>query len=488
MLPQLRELERRYADRLVVIGVHSAKFPEEQATEAVRQAVRRHGIRHPVVNDAAFQIWQAYACRAWPTLMFIDPRGKVIGRHEGEFEAGQLARVIEAMLAEFEANGWLSPEPLELGDAGPAAQMAPAEAGPLAFPGKVLADRRGRGHVTIADSNHHRLVIMGLAVMDGAVHHVVGGPDPGLQDSLPAEARFNWPQGMAIDERTGVLYVADTENHCIRRVSPADGRVTTIAGTGRQARELVQGGEAREVDLSSPWDLALLPDPTAGPPLEPGSHEDPHDDRGVLFIAMAGLHQLWALDLARGIIGPYAGSGREALVDGPREAACFAQPSGLSLDLVHRRLFVADSETSALRVIELDTGQVATLIGAGLFEFGDIDGPAETARLQHPLGVCYWHDDPRGPSVLIADTYNHKIKRYDLLFREVRTLVGAGAPAGYEDGPAEQARFSEPGGLSLAGNQLFVADTNNHRVRVVNLQTLDTGTLAIDESRRAHGS
>ncbi len=490
----MRELEVRYADSLVVIGVHSAKFPQEQSTEAVRQAVRRHAIRHPVVNDRDFRIWREYACRAWPTLMFIDPRGKVIGRHEGEAEAEQLARVIDAMLEEYTTSGWLRRGAMDFGQVGGAAQAAPA--GALAYPGKVLVDGRGRGHITIADSNHHRLVVMGLQVMDGAVHHIVGGgesgAEPGLVDGLPGEARFNWPQGMAIDPRSGVIYVADTENHVVRRVSPDGGRVTTIAGTGRQGRRLGGGGAALETPLSSPWDLAFLPHPQAGPPLEAGSHQDDHDDRGLLFIAMAGWHQIWALDLEQGVVAPFAGTGAEALVDGPRLEACFAQPSGLSLDAGGTRLFVADSETSAIRVVDLPGGETSTLLGAGLFEFGDVDGPASFARLQHPLGVCSWPDDPRGPSVLIADTYNHRIKRFDLQAREVQTLFGAGAPGGFADGPGKTARFSEPGGLAVARGTLFVADTNNHRLRVIDLgngtrgaEGGEVGTLEIELSRRA---
>jgi sugar lactone lactonase YvrE len=207
---------------------------------------------------------------------------------------------------------------------------------------------------------------------------------------------------------------------------------------------------------------------------------------------MAGTHQIWALDLARGLIAPFAGTGREALVDGPRETACFAQPSGLALGPQGHHLYVADSETSAVRRIDLTTGTVSTLLGAGLFTFGDVDGPLEGALLQHPLGLCVWADDPGGASLLVADTYNHRVKRIDLGnpgdpgSGEIRSLVGAGAPAGYEDGPGARARFSEPGGLSYARGRLFVADTNNHRVRVVDLATGTVGTLEIDLSRWAH--
>ena len=464
----------RYADSLTVIGVHSAKFPAERATEAVAQAVRRHSIHHPVVNDHEFKVWQAFACRAWPTLMFIDPLGKVIGRHEGEFEVSQVSPTIDAMLAEFAAAAQLEKRKLQFGATGTAAQAALA--GALAFPGKVAVETRGRGHLYIADSNHHRLVIMGLAVQDGAVHHIVGSGQAGFEDGPPEHARFNWPQGMAIDPRTGVVYIADTENHAIRRMSPDGGVVTTIAGTGKQARAFGRGGTALETPLSSPWDLAFLPDPAAGAATAAGGHEDPHDDRGLLFSAVAGTHQLWALDLANGTVAPFAGTGREALVDGPRDEACFAQPSGLALDSSGETLYVADSETSAIRAIDLATGHVSTLVGAGLFEFGDVDGDFEVARLQHPLGVAVWEDDHLRPSLLVADTYNHKIKRLDLTARRVTTI-----PAG---------ELSELGGLAIARGQLFVADTNHHRVRVLELGDLAAGearTLEVDEGRRAHG-
>jgi DNA-binding beta-propeller fold protein YncE len=201
---------------------------------------------------------------------------------------------------------------------------------------------------------------------------------------------------------------------------------------------------------------------------------------------VAGTHQIWVLDLARGTIAPYAGTGREALADGPRDRACFARPSGLSLDPTGARLFVADSASSAVRQIDLQTGEVTTLVGAGRSVCGDVDGPAGLARLRRPLGVCFWPDDPQGPSVLVADTDNHRLKRLDLARREVHTLLGAGAPGGFAGGAGSGARFSAPGGLAVARGKLFVADTNNHRVRVIDLASGEAGTLEIDPSRRAH--
>ena len=431
ILPQLRELEQRYADTLTVVGVHSAKFPQEQATEAVAQAVRRHAIHHPVVNDHDFAIWQQYGVRAWPTLMFVDPLGKVIGKHEGEFAAGQLAPIIDRMLDEFGANGWLDRRVHDFGATGPAAQTGP-EAATLAFPGKVAADERGNGHVYVADSNHHRLVVTGLRTLDGSVHHIIGSGEPGLRDGPAREAQFHWPQGMAVDPVTGTVYVADTENHAIRRVSPATGAVTTIAGTGKQARSFGGGGPALETDLSSPWDLALLPDPARAVTAGGGANTEKQDypDRGLLFIAMAGLHQIWALDLANGTIAPFAGSGREDILDGPRQEACFAQPSGLALDPAADVLYVADSETSAVRAIHLESDHVETLVGTGLFDFGDTDAAPprrlplacgaerpynhKIKRLQHTaarrLSLAHGARWSGVVDLLVADTYNHKIK------------------------------------------------------------------------------
>ena len=154
IFPQLRKLERKYAAELMVLGVHSAKFPNEKEGENLHQAVRRLELEHPVVNDADFRVWQEYACRAWPTLMFIDPEGKVIGKHEGELAYADLDRLLDRMVAEFDSLGLLDRQPIAY------TRPAAAETA-LSFPGKVLADGEG-GRLFIADSNHNRIVVAGL--------------------------------------------------------------------------------------------------------------------------------------------------------------------------------------------------------------------------------------------------------------------------------------------------------------------------------------
>jgi DNA-binding beta-propeller fold protein YncE len=437
----VRRLGRKWERELVVIGVHSPKFIGERDTESVRQAILRLGVGHPVVNDRDFRVWQAYAARAWPTLLFIDPRGKVIGKHEGEFPLEAFDRVIGEMVAEFDGAGLLDRRPLSLGSEGV------DEAAPLRFPGKVVADE-ATDRLFISDTGHHRIVVADLG---GAVQQVIGSGAEGRDDGPVEVATFSHPQGLALSGTT--LYVADTENHMLRAVDLAAGAVTTLAGTGEQLMGPRVGGPARGTALASPWDLAVLD--------------------GTLYAAMAGTHQLWAMRLDSGFIVPHTGNGREDLVDGPLDAASMNQPSGLVSD--GTRLWVADSEASAIRVVEPGAGgHIRTVIGEGLFEFGDRDGrgPSEV-RLQHPVGIA-WH----AGTVYIADTYNHKIKRLDPATAECRTWLGSGEP-GVDDGEAETASFSEPSGLAVADGRLYVADTNNHAVRVVELETGLVSTLLL---------
>jgi DNA-binding beta-propeller fold protein YncE len=189
---------------------------------------------------------------------------------------------------------------------------------------------------------------------------------------------------------------------------------------------------------------------------------------------MAGTHQVWAFDLSTGHVGVAAGTGAESIHDGPLREATFAQPSGLSA--LGGVLYVADSESSAVRNVDPANDQVRRLVGRGLFDFGDVDGVAGQARLQHPLGVAAT-EEVGTPLVYVADTYNDKLKRLDPVTRHVTSWAGGGA--GHEDGDLMAARFWEPSGLSLAGTWLYVADTNNHAIRLVDVAAGMVRTLEI---------
>ncbi|HEX8173944.1 MAG TPA: thioredoxin-like domain-containing protein [Pyrinomonadaceae bacterium] len=439
IIPDLKRLEAKYANQLVVIGVHSAKFDNEKETENIRRIILRYEIEHPVANDADFRIWNEYGVRAWPTQVLIGPDGYVIGAVSGEGNYDALERVIGQTVEEFRRRGLLNEQPLKL-------VLERAKVGdlPLAFPGKVLADAGG-DRLFIADSNHNRIVVTKL---DGTLQYVIGTGARGSRDGPVEGAEFYRPQGMALDGDT--LYVADTENHLIRRVNLKSRVVETLAGTGRQSHSFEADGAAREVSLNSPWDL--------------------HLSGRTLYVAMAGPHQIWRLELDGMRVSVFAGSGREARMDGTLEESAFSQPSGITGD--GSRLYVADSEANIIRVIDLSKGSVETLAGGDLFDFGDEDGAGDEVRLQHPLGVVAYEG-----KVFIADTYNHKIKLLEPRARAVKTFAGTGRP-GQADG-ARGVSFYEPGGISIARGKLYVADTNNHAVRVVDTKTRETSTLVI---------
>ncbi len=439
IIPDLKKLEVKYPNNLVVIGVHSAKFDNEKDTDNIRQIVLRYGIEHPIVNDADFKIWEAYAIRAWPGLVVIDPNGYVIETLFGEGHLAQLDKTIGETIAEFRKKGGLNEQPLKL-----ALERAKIGDLPLAFPGKVLADEQSK-RLYISDSNHNRIVVTDLA---GKMLDVIGGGAAALTDGDYAKASFNRPQGLAISGEN--LYVADTENHSIRRVDLKNKRVETIAGTGNLNDFTGSGGVSTKTGLRSPWDLSLV--------------------GRTLYIAMAGSHQIWRADLDKNTIEPYAGTRAEARIDGNIKEAAFSQPSGIVSDGV--KMWVADSEANIIRQIDFQTETVKTLVGGDLFEFGDKDGEGDDVLLQHPLGVALY-----GGKVLIADTYNHKIKILDAEKQTVTTFLGTGK-SGQTDGA--NASFYEPAGLSIADGKLFVADTNNHAIRVVDLKTKSVSTLKIE--------
>jgi thiol-disulfide isomerase/thioredoxin len=434
VIPDLIRLEKKYPKELVVIGVHSAKFANEKDSDAIRQAILRYDIEHPVVNDADFKIWTKYGARGWPHFTLIDPEGNIIGHASGEGQYETFVKAIDAAIKKFE--GKINRTELKLG-----LERNKEKPGALAFPGKVLATST---RLFISDTKHHRVLVSDHA---GKVLEVIGGPEEGNRDGSFGVVRFNEPQGMALKD--AILYVCDRQNHQIRRIDLDAKTVKTIAGTGVQGSHL-PGGDALKVGLNSPWDLAL--------------------DGERLFIAMAGNHQIWVLDLSAGKIAPFSGTGRENILDGPHERSNYSQPSGLSV--LKSKMYVADSEISAIREVDLDpAGGVRTIVGTGLFDFGDKDGVGDAALLQHCIGLA-WHNNV----LYVADSYNHKIKTVDPKTRAVKTFLGDGKK-GFEDGA--KPRFHEPNGLSGYGDKLFIADTNNHAIRVCDLKSGTVSTLPI---------
>ncbi len=440
VIPDLQALEKQFGDKLTVIGVHSAKFRNEQDSENIRQAILRYGIAHPVVNDFDFSVWKSFDIHAWPSFLLISPEGKVVKSYSGEGNREEMARDIAVVISQFKDRANESKLPIALEK-----EKEPQTV--LRFPGKVIhvADMPGGEALVVSDSGHNKIAVLNL---DGTVRETIGSGAEGRKDGAFAEAEFHSPQGMAGTD--GVLYVADTENHLLRAVDFIQKSVSTLAGTGKQGFERkAKEKPALSTPLASPWDVAFYP------------------DRDHLVIAMAGTHQLWSYDVKEKTLSVIAGNGRESIDDGAYPYNYLSQPSGLSA--LGDKLYFVDAETSSLRV--LSGGKVTTLIGTGLFDFGYREGVQGAARMQHPLGL--FADDS---GVYVADSYNHSIRRYDPATGILHNFAGKGA-RGKDDGSALSASFNEPNAIARVGDALFVTDTNNHRLRRIGLSDAAVTTL-----------
>jgi hypothetical protein len=432
VLPRVAELHQRFENELVVIGVHAGKFPAERSTARIRSACGRLDVTHPVINDRQFRVWRSFAVEAWPTVVLVAPDGRIAGQQAGEFAVDDMAAAIRGIADEHRSAGTLDESPH---DFGPDPLALPGPSGPLRYPGGVLADGE---RLFVSDTGHHRVLEMLLDPGSGSasIARAFGSGVPAMTDGASDAAAFHSPEGLALSG--DALYVADRANHAVRAIGLTTGVVRTLAGIGTLSDAGIAPGLATATALRSPWDVAV------------------HD--GGLFIAMAGSHQLWRLDLATGTIDPFAGTGGEAISDGPARRALLAQPMGIAAR--DGTLAFCDAESSAVRTVTADDGDVRTLVGTGLFDFGDTDGVGDDALLQHVEAL-----DWLGRRLVLTDTLNDKVKVIDPTTRECRALPGdAGSGAALD----------HPSGISASGARLFVADTDAHRIA-----TVDTGSGAV---------
>ena len=425
----VREIQHRFRADLVVIGVNAPKFRASRQVTNVRDFLTQYDIRHPVVTDLRFRLWHAYHVFAWPTFVLIGPRGRVRHTWIGQGHHKAIARFIAVGLQADRA--FLAPKPL------PLAHTPALQALLLQGPQKIAV----RGPlVAVSDTLGNRVLLFDR---NGHLQTTIGSGQVGFQNGSFAQARFNHPQGLAFNGSN--LLVADTLNNAIRAIDLRTLRVTTFVGPGaargQGPRHAPRGTHAQSA-LNAPWALRVV--------------------HGELYVAMAGAHQVWREQLAYGVLRPWAGSGWEGLVDGARKEAEFAQPSGLSYG--QGALYVADAESSSVRVIS--KGRVHTLIGRGLFHFGNRDGMAKQAALQHDQGLAYVDGN-----LYIADTFNNSVKRLNLRTDLVTTVAGNGRP-GDRSGPATRSTLNEPGGLAVLNpHTLLIADTGNNRLLALDLAT-----------------
>ncbi|KAI7736671.1 hypothetical protein M8C21_009136, partial [Ambrosia artemisiifolia] len=477
VLPDLEFLERKYKDMpFTVVGVHSAKFDNEKDLEAIRNAVLRYGITHPVVNDGDMYMWRELGVNSWPTFAIIGPTGKLLAQLAGEGRRKDLDDLVEAALLYYGKRKLLDSTPIPLSlekDNDPRLLKSP-----LKFPGKLAVDIFNK-RLFISDSNHNRIVVTDL---DGNFLVQVGSTgEEGLRDGNFDTATFNRPQGLAYNATKNLLYVADTENHALRVIDFVNESVQTLAGNGTKGMHVeifllqllyfnikftIDFQETdRDLLLNSPWDVCF----------------DPANQ--TVYIAMAGQHQIWVHSTLDGVTRAFSGDGYERNLNGSSSSTTsFAQPSGLSLSPDVKEAYIADSESSSIRALNLQTGGSRLLVGGdpvfsdNLFKFGDQDGIGSEVRLQHPLGVLCGKDG----QIYVADSYNHKIKKLDPATKKVSTIAGTGK-AGFKDGAALSAQLSEPAGIVEDDTgRLYIADTNNSLIRYLDLNKKDPQVVTLE--------
>lgn len=450
VLQDLAYLEEKYKDEpFVVIGVHSAKFANERDSDHIRQAIIRYEMAHPVVNDADHELMDAYGITSRPSLVLIGPDGQITKTVVGEGHRQTLEQAIDNLLVAGRQSGTLTKKKIAL-------QKPRLPEKTLAYPGKLAY---GNGYLYCSDSNHNRIVELALEQNgEGAlVRRTFGSGTPGFRDGHAADACFFRPQGLTFAD--GNLYVCDTENHAIRRIDLSTGFVDTIAGRGEQAVEGAIGGPGKDVLLNSPWDSVRLGD--------------------YLYIAMAGPHQIWRLHLPTHYIEVCAGNSREGLVDGSAYVSELAQPSGMTTD--GQDVYFADSETSAIRRLNTANGEVETLVGQGLFDFGDRDGSFAEALLQHPIGLTY-----AAGNLYVADSYNHALKKMHLEQASVTSLVRRQNKnvCSIHDQSCQVLALDEPNDVLYVNGKFYITDTNNHLIRIYDPGCDTLAELKITETKK----
>lgn len=446
-LDVLSYVEEHYKDKpVIIIGVHSAKYTNEKDPSNIEQAIARYRIKHPVIIDEKMHLWNSYGAVAWPTLVFIGPDLEIFYKRAGELSKNDASLLLDDALKRYGEEKKLvgKKKDIEVKKYG--------QSSTLYYPGKIAFSNDGK-LIAISDSGNNRIIVADRAT--GRAMDVIGGGSNGILDGSFDSCRFSSPQGLAWDKN--MIYIADTNNHCIRVADLRIRKVTTLAGTGDQGGyvRFGMGYEPQEVSLNSPWDLTI-------------SYEK-------LYIAMAGLHQIWVYDMNTKKIEPFAGSGMENIEDGDLRKAVLAQPSGLWIS--GKNMYIADSETSSIRSLSFENGFVSTIVGAGLFNFGNQDGNLVESKFQHPLGVC-----ENNGIIYVADTYNNAVRAINIKENRVYTLVGRkemNTVCRLDDPDCDTLGLYEPSDVKFIDDKLYITDTDNHLIRFYDLKSNILKTLDI---------
>ncbi|MEC8379492.1 MAG: DUF255 domain-containing protein [Myxococcota bacterium] len=444
ILPEILSVELAFrAQGVEFIGIHSPKFNQEKEHSSLQHTTQRFGINHPVLMDADHKTWASYEVQAWPSVVIVDSTGKIAYRRNGEVQSIEMMAVCDRLLSELEEP--LMPlKPLPKPTPRPNALCYPTK---LCMSPSLTKQLQGEdpfalgSRLYVADTGNHQIKVYHLNTDDQGLPRAVhvdtwGSGTAGFHNGALHEASFNRPHGLSCTNQR--LYVADTGNHAIRCIDLDSGTVSTLAGSGQLGRGSISDhSNPLKLSLRSPMDLDVI---------NQASSE-------LLIVAMAGAHQLWLYVPETDRMGPFLGSGLESHIDGNNSESALAQPSAVVS--VGPYLFFVDAETSSIRIYDFNAKQVGTLVGEGLFDFGDIDGASEMVRMQHPMGITAGRTE-----LFVADCYNHKIKSIELNGAFTRTVYGE-----------IKGQLNEPQGLAKAGKYLLIADTNHHQILCLDPQT-----------------
>ena len=448
-LPEIKEMEKQFGSKLLVIGVHSGKFDNEKESAAIKKAIMKHDISFPVVNDAGMKVWNNFKAEVWPTFVLINPHGNIVKTYIGENEVVKIKGDIKKLIGKYKFEINRDPLPILLEKYNMIGNV-------LSFPSKMeyVADFSYKSRqlpvIFIANSGQNTIVVSSLS---GDIIAKIGSGREGIEDGSFDAASFHSPQGLLYS--AGKLYVADSGNNALREIDFKTEKVKTLIGSGMKGEIIENGGEyieTKDLELATPTDIDFFPQ---------GNKES-------IAIANSGTHQILLYNTKKQRISVLAGNGSEGIDDGKYPENSLSQTADMSV--FGRKLYFVDSGSSSLRVVD-ESGEVKTLIGKDLEKFGFENGAKDRALMQHPLGLLV--DDT---GAYISDSFNHSIRKYDFASAQIRTLAGNGK-RGKNIG--NNAQFDEPEGIIAVLDRFYIADSNNNRILIVSRSNFNSEILDV---------
>ena len=441
-LPEIKKLEEQFGTKLTVIGIHSGQFANEKDPVAIKKALIRYDISHPVIDDSDLKIWNSFEVKALPTLVLINPRGNIVKTYVEE-DLENIKSDIKHFISKYKFQ--VNREPLPI-----LPEKFNTIGNVLSFPTKLeyASDFSYKSRhlpvIFISNSGQNSIVASSLS---GEMVLKIGSEKKGFEDGSFDVASFNSPQGMAY--RSGKLYVADFGNNALREIDFKDGVVRTLIGSGIRGDIISEDLDAKDVNLASPTDVEFF--------------------KNELAISNSATHQILSYNIKNNMVSAIAGNGSKGAADGKYPENSLAQTSDMSA--FGKKLYFVDASSSALRVLN-ENGEVETLLGGNLEKSGHKNGSKDKALLQHPLGVLA--DDT---GVYISDSYNHKIRKYDFSSKQIRDLVGKNR--GDKIGSSSASEFDEPEGMIAVLDRFYLADSNNNRIVVLSRGSFSTDLLNV---------